>query len=560
MMLVLGLGIVGCQKEPEPIKVAKITLNATSLNLTEGETGTIIATISPSNAENQKVLWTTSNPSVATVTDGIIYAIKAGSATITATSDDNGKTATCMIIVTKRPVPVTGIVLDKDRVEMFMGEIITLTASVLPNDATNKKIIWRNSDETVIRLENGKVTALEQGVATVYARTEEGGYSASCDITVKLNEDSYLTFETLSGTNHLKITNIDASLFYSTDTFSWFKCEENQSIEFGKESRLYLRGEGNNVGGSNPICKFNFTEDAKVRCIGNIMCLLDYKQLGETIKRDYCFSDLFSSCVSLVEVPKLPSTELSRGCYEKMFYGCSSLTAAPELPATQIAERCYSEMFKYCTSLTEAPDLPAMEMKWTCYYKMFEGCSSLVKASRLPATQLETGCYSEMFKYCTSLTETPDLPAAQLSDVCYSYMFYGCTSLKKTPKLPATQLAELCYFYMFKDCISLTEAPELPAKSLADACYSYMFEGCTSLIKAPELPATQLVESCYSGMFSNCKSLNYVKAMFIDVLPGALTGWLSIVSSTGTFVKNIAATWDNSGIVPDEWTIEHAEQ
>ena len=114
---------------------------------------------------------------------------------------------------------------------------------------------------------------------------------------------------------------------------------------------------------------------------------------------------------------------------------------------------------------------------------------------------------------------------------------------------------------MFQLCTSLTQAPALPATTLLSSCYSSMFSGCTALTAAPELPATTLAESCYKSMFNGCSNLNYVKAMFTtDPTSGSyIPSWLSGVSSTGTFVKNSAATWTNEQAgIPTGWTVETA--
>ena len=90
-----------------------------------------------------------------------------------------------------------------------------------------------------------------------------------------------------------------------------------------------------------------------------------------------------------------------------------------------------------------------------------------------------------------------------------------------------------------------------------------MFKGCTSLVTAPELPATTLVLDCYGKMFYGCDKLSYIKAMFINIPSGSETrSWLYGVSSTGTFVKNAAATWDVVGPngVPEGWTVETATE
>ena len=111
------------------------------------------------------------------------------------------------------------------------------------------------------------------------------------------------------------------------------------------------------------------------------------------------------------------------------------------------------------------------------------------------------------------------------------------------------------------NCTSLATAPELPADELASNCYYYMFRGCTKLTTAPVLPATTLASNCYNSMFFGCSSLNYIKAMFTTTPSTSYTkNWVSGVSSTGTFVKNSAATWNVTGVhgVPTGWTVETA--
>lgn len=133
-------------------------------------------------------------------------------------------------------------------------------------------------------------------------------------------------------------------------------------------------------------------------------------------------------------------------------------------------------------------------------------------------------------------------------------------------RLPATQLGNYCYGYLFYFSLYMTEAmPELPATTLSEGCYRNMFMYCNNLKTAPVLPALHLVSRCYLNMFRQCTKLNYVKAMFIDepntnTLNGTTGNWLQNVASSGTFVKNSAATWTTSGVsgVPSGWTIQYA--
>ena len=283
-------------------------------------------------------------------------------------------------------------------------------------------------------------------------------------------------------------------------------------------------------------------------------------ELPATTLADNCYDSMFYGCTSLTTAPELPATTLANGCYGSMFSKCTLLTTAPELPATTLAFFCYSGMFQGCTSLTTAPELPATTLIIYCYGAMFSSCTSLTTAPELPATTLASNCYSQMFYGCTSLTTAPELPATTLQSQCYYGMFQGCTSLTTAPELPATTLQSQCYYGMFQDCTSLTTAPELPATTLTSACYQTMFKGCTSLTTAPELPATTLANYCYRGMFQDCTSLNYIVALFTTQPSATYTGsWVSGVAPTGTFVKNINATWDeiNVNAVPTGWTIEY---
>ena len=231
----------------------------------------------------------------------------------------------------------------------------------------------------------------------------------------------------------------------------------------------------------------------------------------------------------------------------------------------------FAGLFEDCDKLISAENLILpQELVRECYNGMFHGCTALITSPELPATILAPGCYSSMFASCISLTTAPVLPATTLTQYCYQGMFQNCISLTNAPELPATTLADSCYMAMFYHCTSLTTAPNiLPATTLAGACYQEMFSGCILLTKAPELPAITLEEGgCYNYMFGNCSRLNYVKAMFTTTeLQDRENGdyiytdrWLENVASTGTFVKNSAATWNDTGVsgIPTGWTVETA--
>ena len=190
LMLGLVLVFVGCTEEPAPIVVTSVTLDSTSMTLVEGDTQKLTATISPSNAENKTVIWTSSNSSVASVKDGLVTAIKSGTAMITVKSDDGGKTATCEVTVNAKTYPVESISLNKTSYEMTEGDEVTLTATISPENATNKNISRSSSNTSVATVDNGKVKALKSGTATITVKTEDGNKTATCDIIVKPNDSN----------------------------------------------------------------------------------------------------------------------------------------------------------------------------------------------------------------------------------------------------------------------------------------------------------------------------------------------------------------------------------
>jgi len=171
---------------PTTVAVTGVSLSKTSLTLTEGGSETIAASVTPSNATNQAVSWSSSNTGVATVDGGKVTAVKAGSATITVTTSDGGKTAKCEVTVEAKVIPVSGITVDKETLSIVEGEDATLTATVAPEDASDKTFAWSTSDEKVATVdENGKVTAVAAGTATITATTTDGGKTAKCEVTVE---------------------------------------------------------------------------------------------------------------------------------------------------------------------------------------------------------------------------------------------------------------------------------------------------------------------------------------------------------------------------------------
>lgn len=170
--------------EQNTIAVSGITIDS-SLSIEKGKTATLTASVTPENATNKTVTWSTSDGSVATVTDGVVSGVKAGTATITAKAGE--KTATCAVTVvdpTSTTVAVTGVTLNSTTLELEVGETGTVAATVAPENATDKTVTW-SSDKTDIATvdSTGKVTAVKEGTTTITAKA--GEKTATCTVTVK---------------------------------------------------------------------------------------------------------------------------------------------------------------------------------------------------------------------------------------------------------------------------------------------------------------------------------------------------------------------------------------
>ena len=179
----------------QTVPISSIQLNKSSLSMEKGTSETLIATILPSDAAAQPVIWSSSDSSVASVLEGVVTGNAAGSAIITAASADGSKQAQCSVTVW---VPVSDISLNRTSARLQLGSAVTLCASVYPPDAADRTVTWSVSDPSVLTIEsqsvyNGQprcvVRAIGKGSARVAAANTSSGKSASCAI------DVYTVFE-----------------------------------------------------------------------------------------------------------------------------------------------------------------------------------------------------------------------------------------------------------------------------------------------------------------------------------------------------------------------------
>lgn len=183
------------------VPVTGISLSSVAGNIYTGHTVTIAATISPSNATDKNIIWTSSDPSVATVsangTTATINGVSDGSAIITATTNDGGFIATFTATVATA-VP-TNVTLDKSSMSETVGKTFLLTATVTPNEAADKTLTWTSSDTSLVTVTPSAdtmsctVACVGVGAATVTARTNVGNVSATCSVTSMAEELNPIT-------------------------------------------------------------------------------------------------------------------------------------------------------------------------------------------------------------------------------------------------------------------------------------------------------------------------------------------------------------------------------
>lgn len=167
--------------------ITELLLSESSLELTVGDEYTLVATVLPSNTDDDKtVSWSSSAPAVASVSGGVVSAKAAGSAVITAKV--GAKTASCTVTVAEavipvEPVEVESVTLNETSLTLKEGETFTLVATVLPENADDKTVLWSSSDPTVASVAGGLVTALKAGSVVITAKA--GAFSATCDVTVE---------------------------------------------------------------------------------------------------------------------------------------------------------------------------------------------------------------------------------------------------------------------------------------------------------------------------------------------------------------------------------------
>ena len=208
---------------PEQVAVTGMTLEKKSIEVEKGKTETINAIITPENATRKAITWTSSDTNVATVTNGVVKGISAGTATITATTKDGNFTDTCEVTVMQNAV--TGIRISEKLIDLGMGYKKQITATVMPDDATDKSVEWTSENPEIATVsDNGTITGKSYGRTVVTATTTDGGYTAKCVVRVKPID----VFDA-TGNNEFVLSNTDSETKLVSSTAKGMSLEQTNS-------------------------------------------------------------------------------------------------------------------------------------------------------------------------------------------------------------------------------------------------------------------------------------------------------------------------------------------
>lgn len=191
--------------EKKVIPVLAVVLSDESLDMVIGDEYKLNVTITPDDATDKTATWTSSAPTVVSVNDGVVSALSEGIAVITVQVGD--KKDACSVSVTKRKIPVTMVMLDHTSLDMIVGDETTLLATIIPEDATDKKIQWSTSNPTVATVQEGTVKAVKEGDAKIVAYVD--GKTAECAVHV-----DYIPVQSIT-------LDIDSITLYDTETYTF---------------------------------------------------------------------------------------------------------------------------------------------------------------------------------------------------------------------------------------------------------------------------------------------------------------------------------------------------
>ena len=245
-------------QNPESVTIpgtAELHLNGSEKQATATDLPAIVL---PENASDKTITWVSDDESIVTVDDGVITAVKAGTATVCATTT-NGLSAECQVTVIQH---ATGITMDKDEMELAYGATGTVSASVFPDDTTDAGISWSSGDERIATVSDGIVTAVSAGTTTITATTENG-LSAAIQVTVLPKEitakkTSVLVHGSLPAILHYNIPEDGVYQIFTTGVY------DTVGIVYDADMNVIAEDDDSGTGSINFLIEYGFHKDDSI--------------------------------------------------------------------------------------------------------------------------------------------------------------------------------------------------------------------------------------------------------------------------------------------------------
>lgn len=171
----------------QPVDVNGVELNLTEHTIQNGSSFQLEAYVKPDNALNKNVTWSVQRKysGILSVSEtGLVTALAEGTGVVVVTTEENYFTASCTVNVVKKITPATGVSLSKSIASIQQGKSLTLVATVAPTTATTKSVTWSSSNPNVASVAGGVVSGVSQGSAVITATTVDGGFTATCEVTI----------------------------------------------------------------------------------------------------------------------------------------------------------------------------------------------------------------------------------------------------------------------------------------------------------------------------------------------------------------------------------------
>lgn len=304
--VILENGIVGYifqnyVTEVPNAQIERIDLSIDNTTLQKGERKQLQVTISPEEASDHKVIYSSSNPNVATIDDkGVIHALTSGTTTITVKAQENSVQSSIEINVFS---PVTGISIDQTELYMPVGDNFKINAYIEPEDANNPNIIYKSDNEDIASInESGIITAVTEGETIISAISEENeSIKSTCKlIVVRKMEDSEIHFDSSLNLDSLEVSGIkydentvaDIKQKITTDLELEIVNSQNQVLSdtdiVGTGSKILVKENGNILRVYNIIIYGDVNGDGKINSVDLLVLqrhILEIEEINGVYKK-----------------------------------------------------------------------------------------------------------------------------------------------------------------------------------------------------------------------------------------------------------------------------------